>query len=65
MHVRFAPKADKRADVSLCPLSAKSGLMQCSKDLVIRQSDPWKPGHAHSRFGRERGNGTRLPRLNF
>ena len=39
--------------------------MQCSKDLVIRQSDPWKPGHAHSRFGRERGNGTRLARLNF
>jgi hypothetical protein len=28
VHVRFAPKADKRADVSLCPLSAISGCEQ-------------------------------------
>jgi hypothetical protein len=26
-HVRFAPKADKQADISLSPLGAKSGLM--------------------------------------
>jgi hypothetical protein len=25
MHVRFAPKADNQADISLCPLSANSG----------------------------------------
>jgi hypothetical protein len=30
-HVRFAPKADKRADVSLSPLSATSRHMQRSK----------------------------------
>src|SRR5262245_23007817 len=30
-HVRFAPKADKRADVSLSPLCATCGFMQCSK----------------------------------
>jgi hypothetical protein len=27
-HVRFAPKADKSADISLSPLSAKSGCEQ-------------------------------------
>jgi hypothetical protein len=31
MHVRFTPKADKRVDVSLSPLSATSRHMQCSK----------------------------------
>jgi hypothetical protein len=31
MHVRFAPKADKRADVSLCPLSANRVVTRRSK----------------------------------
>ena len=31
VHVRFAPKADKSADVSLSPLSAISGHVRCSK----------------------------------
>jgi hypothetical protein len=30
-YVRFAPKADQRANVSLSPLCAKTGLMQRSK----------------------------------
>src|SRR5262249_17409113 len=30
-HVRFAPKADKRPLASLCPLSAKRGLMHRSR----------------------------------
>jgi hypothetical protein len=32
VNVRFAPKADKRADVLGCPLCAISGLMHRSKD---------------------------------
>jgi hypothetical protein len=31
VHVRFAPEADKIAESPGCPLSAKSGLMRCSK----------------------------------
>src|SRR5262245_60289907 len=30
-HVRFAPESGQTAGVSVCPLCAKSGLMQCSK----------------------------------
>jgi hypothetical protein len=36
VHVSFAPKADKRADLSLSPLSATSGLMRCSKGRLLR-----------------------------
>src|SRR6516162_8031239 len=35
-HVRFAPKADKRADASLSPLCANSDLMRRSKSIAIR-----------------------------
>src|SRR5215469_9178514 len=30
-YVRFTPESGQRADLSGCPLCAKSGLMQCSK----------------------------------
>jgi hypothetical protein len=31
MYVRFTPKADKRADVSLCPLGAMRGRLRVGK----------------------------------
>ena len=37
MHVRFCPKADKRANVSVCPLCANSGLMHRSKERLFDQ----------------------------
>jgi len=36
MYVRFALKADNEVTISAAPLSAKSGLMQCSKKRSIR-----------------------------
>ena len=34
-HVRFAPKADKQADVSLSPLCAKSGREQTQQKMQL------------------------------
>src|SRR5262245_4329321 len=33
--VRFTPESGQRADVSACPLCAKSGLMHCRDDLRV------------------------------
>jgi hypothetical protein len=35
MRVHFAPKADKRADVSLSPLRANNDRMRCSKEPLF------------------------------
>jgi hypothetical protein len=35
MHVRFAPKADKRAEVSVSPLSAKADFVHRSKMALL------------------------------
>jgi hypothetical protein len=47
-YVRFAPKADERADASLSPLSANSGLMHRTQTRLksdgISQND--RSGHA-------------------
>jgi len=62
MHVRFAPKADKWADVLGRPLCANGRHMQCSK--IAEKGDERAPFHRPTLIsGKAHKNHIRGPRL--